>query len=386
MGKNPKAESSALGCILSGTWTLASLPFWLGAIGLLVVSTTTASKLFAIALICLLPVPLNFLHWRSIRRRIISVLLLLAGSISLFLCARQATGHRDDPDAAARVVYENGTSHFSCSPANLVPEIDQCLLGTYLLALIDPNLGWGQAAELRENIRNVYADLEKDAELATLPCVLGSAYREMIGLKPTPGILFIYVPEEPGQDPLEKKPAIVFLHGGLGNFQGCWTLWKRFADATGVAIVAPTFGSGNWSGEDGLEAIEQTREFCVSHPRIDGENLILAGIATGGTGVTLGGRATPEKWRGLLFLSPVIEKNIVESDAFANGWGGRKALIITGERDKHTTSDYVRKAAASMKDIKMELKEHYLPDRDHFLIYSDWPRLQELIGAWIKSL
>ena len=386
MGRKPEAESSALGCILSGTWTLASLPFWLGAIGLLVVSTTTASKLFAVALICLLPIPLNFLHWRSMRRRLITVLLLLAGSISLFLCARQATGYVDDPEAAARVIYHNDNRHFSCSPANLVPEIDQYILGSYLLALIDPNLGWGQAAELRENVRSIYDDLEKDAELATLPCLLGSAYREMIGLKPKPGIQFVYVPERSGWDPLKKKPAIVFLHGGLGNFQGYWVLWKRFADANGVAIVAPTFGGGNWSGDGGLDAIEQAREFCVNHPRIDGDNLVLAGIANGGTGVILGGRATPEKWRGLLFLSPVIKGKIIESDAFANGWGGRKALIITGERDKHTTSDDVRKAAAGMKEIKMELKEHYLPDRDHFLIYSDWPRLQTLIGKWLKSL
>jgi len=386
MGKKPEAESSALGCILSGTWTLASLPLWLGAIGLLVVSTTTASKLFAIALICLLPIPLNFLHWRSMRRRLISVLLLLVGSIFLFLCARQATGYADNPEAGARVIHQNGTRHISFSPANLVPEIDQCILGSYLLALIDPNLGWGQAAELRENVRNIYDELEKDAELATLPCVLGSAYREMIGLKPKPGILFVYVPERSGWDPLEKKPAIVFLHGGLGNFQGYWVLWKQFADANGVAIVAPTFGSGNWSEDGGLEAIEQAREFCVNHPRIDDDNLVLAGIANGGTGVSLGGRATPEKWEGLLFLSPVIERSIVESDAFANGWGGRKALIITGERDRHTTSAYVRKAAAGMKEIDMELKEHYLPDRDHFLIYSDWPRLQTLIGNWLKSL
>ncbi len=386
MGKKPEAESSALGCILSGTWTLVSLPFWLGATGLLVVSTTSASKLFAIALICLLPIPLNFLHWHRTSRKIVTVLLLLTGSIAFFLCARQATDYADDPEAAARVIYENGTRHFSCSPANLVPEIDQYILGSYLLALIDPNLGWSQAAELRENVGNIYADLEKDAELATLPCVLGSSYREMIGLKPRTGILFVYVPKRSGWDPLEKKTALVFLHGGLGNFQGYWALWKRFADTTGVAIVAPTFGSGNWSGDGGLESIEQAREFCVNHPRIDGGKLVLAGIANGGTGVIHGGLAAPEKWRGLLFLSPVIEKSVVESNAFANGWGGRKALIITGERDKHTTADYVRKAVSSMEEIEMKLETHYLPDRDHFLIYSDWPQLQKLIGEWIKSL
>ena len=63
-----------------------------------------------------------------------------------------------------------------------------------------------------------------------------------------------------------------------------------------------------------------------------------------------------------------------------------KALIITGERDKHTTADYVRKAVSSMEAIKMDLETHYLPDKDHFLIYSDWPEVQKLIEEWVEKL
>ena len=386
MGKKPETESSTLGCILSGTWTLASLPFWLGAVGLLVVSTTSASKLFAIALICLLPIPLNFLHWQRTSRKIVSVLLLVIGSVAFFFCARQAADYTDNPEARARVIYENGTNHSRYSVANLVPEVDQYILGSYLFGAIDPNLSWSRAADLRRNVRETYADLQNDADLAPLPCVLGSTYREMIGLKPRTGISFVYVPKRTGWDPLKKQTAIVFLHGALGNFQAYWTRWKSFADKTGVAIVAPAFGTGNWEKDGGLEAIEQARKFCAAHPRIDEEKLVLAGISNGGTGVIQGGLADPGKWRGLLFLSPVLEKSAVESNAFADGWGGRKALIITGEQDKRTTADYVRKAVSGMEAINMELEAHYLPDKDHFLIYSDWPEVQKLIEKWVKKL
>ena len=173
MGKKPETESSSLGCILSGTWTLAALPFWLGAVGLLVVSTTSASKLFAIALICLLPIPLNFLHWQRTSRKIVSVLLLVIGSVAFFFCARQAADYTDNPEARARVIYENGTNHSRYSVANLVPEVDQYILGSYLLGAIDPNLSWNRAADLRRNVRDIYADLQNDADLAPLPCVLG---------------------------------------------------------------------------------------------------------------------------------------------------------------------------------------------------------------------
>ena len=386
MEKDPEAESSSLGCILSGTWTLISLPFWLGAAGLLVVSTTSASRFFAIALICLLPLPLNFLHWHRLSRKITTGLLLVVGLGAFLLCTRQAPDHNDNQESPARVTYENGFGYSRYSVTNLIPEVDQCIFGSYILGAVDPDLSWGQGAEIRTSVREIYADLQNDTDLAPLPCVLGSAYREMIGLKPRTGISFVYVPKRTGWDPLEKKTAIVFLHGGLGNFQAYWARWKSFADKTGVAIVVPTFGAGNWDRDGGLEVIEKARKFCAAHPRIDEGKLVLAGISNGGTGVIRGGMADPGKWRGLLFLSPVLEKSAVESNAFADGWGGRKALIITGASDKRTTADYVRKAVAGMEAINMELETHYLPDKDHFLIYSDWPEVQKLIEEWVKTL
>ena len=52
MSKEPDAEFSKRGCLVSGLWTLLSLPFWLGAVTLLAVCTTTEARLFAAALIC----------------------------------------------------------------------------------------------------------------------------------------------------------------------------------------------------------------------------------------------------------------------------------------------------------------------------------------------
>ena len=387
MEKEPEAESSSLGCILSGTWTLVSLPFWLGAAGLLAVSTTSASRFFAVALICLLPLPLNFLHWHKLSRKITTGLLFLVALGAFFLCARQAPDHNDNPEASARVTYENRSGHSRYSLANLVPEVDQSILGSYILGAIDPNLNWSRSAVVRGSIREIYDDLRSDPDLASLPSTLGSSYRDMLGFKPRAGALFTYIPKEPdsGPDPLQKKPAMVFLHGHLGNLQACWALWKRIADTTGTAIVAPTFGAGSWSQEGGLNAIAKAREFCVNNPQIDPDKLILAGLSGGGKGVLREAGAHPGKWQGLLLLSPVIDQHILESDAFARGWPGRRALIITGERDKRASADQVRRAETSMKKINMEVESHYLPDGDHFLIYTDWSALREIIAQWLTG-
>ena len=66
--------------------------------------------------------------------------------------------------------------------------------------------------------------------------------------------------------------------------------------------------------------------------------------------------------------------------------GGRKALVITGELDKRTTANYVRKAVTAMEEYDMTVTAHYLPGQDHFLVFDDWPRVQQLIAEWIKAL
>ena len=383
MSGKPEAEFSKRGCLISGLWTLLSLPFWLGAVALLAVSTTTESRLFAIALICLLPVPLNFLHWRKTSRRIVTVLLVLTGGTALFLCAQKAPLHTDDPQAPARMIFRDGNSHSRYSPVNLIPEIDQHILRSYLSSLIDPNLSWTRAAELRNDLRGIFAAREKDRDLAPLPTVLGPAYLEAAGFKPGPGPLFVYIP---ATEETSTLPALVFLHDRMGNSQGYWAVWKKIAETHRYAIVAPSFGSGNWARDGGLEAIEQARRFCVDDPRIDGNRLILAGLSHGATGVTRGGRATPDKWQGLLLLSPVIERDIIESEEFRDGWGGRKALVITGEQDKQTPPGHIRRAVSSLDEIKMEVTTHYLPGGHHFLFLSEQEQVSKLIGAWLTSL
>lgn len=374
------SEFSARGCLFSAAWTLLSLPFWIGAFVLAVVGTTMESRLFAAALICLLPIPLNFLHWKRGRRRVLTVLLLLVGMGALIACALRAPGFKDNPEISARLIYQNGTKHSRYSPANLVPELDQQILGSYLFALIDPAFGWGQAAELRDQFRKIYRDAAEDPELAALPSVLGFSYQDTLIGRRQIGNLFVYLPD--GDEP---KPVILFLHGSLGNFKGYWQLWKTFAEENNIAIVAPTFGAGNWYNKGGLDAIANARDYCEGHPRIDAGRIVLAGLSNGGTGVTRAAAATPKAWRGLIFLSPVLESNIIESEEFANGWGGRSALIITGEKDQRTSAKHIRNVEESMDDIGMRIQSHYLPNEDHFLVFSDWPRVRTLMATWLRS-
>ena len=251
------------------------------------------------------------------------------------------------------------------------------------MAATNPDLSWQRASDLRRITNDLYHDLSLDPQLSSLPSLLGSTYREILGLKPSPGSLFTYIPSSSSSGEPGKKIAIVLLHGSLGNFQGSWLLWKKLADSTGVAIVAPTFATGKWSQEGGRAAIARAREFCIQHPDIDEERLVLAGISEAGIGVLHEAAVAPREWEKLLLISPFIEQQTINSQPFIDGWRDRKAMIITGEQDTSASGKSIRAAQATMESFKMRLTTHYLPSDDPFLFLSEWSSLQKLIQPWL---
>lgn len=377
---NEEPPRSAPGCIFSLFWALASLPFWIAALVLIAVAVTVEGRLFAFAVLCLLPVPLNLLHWKSRPRRWVTLLLLVAGLSALIACYIRSPRYEDNPESAARLLYQNDTRHARLSPANLVPEVDQHLLGSYLFSLIDSHLDWNQAAQLREHLKKVYGDLEQDHELAALPSALGFAYEDLLLGRRKVGNLFLYLP--PGDAP---KPVILFLHGSMGNFQGYWQIWKTFADQYDVAIVAPTFGAGNWSQPGGLKAIELARAFCLKNPRLDAGRIILAGVSNGGSGVSRAAAEKPAAWYGLVLLSPVLEKSVLDTPEFKTGWRGRPVLLISGEKDRRIPAAHLRTLEKSITDSAVRVESHYLPGEDHFLAFPAWPAVRKLIVDWMRN-
>jgi predicted esterase len=178
--------------------------------------------------------------------------------------------------------------------------------------------------------------------------------------------------------------VILFLHGSLGNFKGYLWLWKRFADEHGYAVVAPSFGVGNWSLAGGLEAIEGARQHCIDHPRMDGKRIILAGLSNGGMGVSRAASTTPAAYAGLVFISPVIERDAIGTKRFLNGWNGRRVLVLHGSIDRRIPLQYVEKAVALLEEHGVNVESKFYADEDHFLLFSAWNQVSSDIAAWIE--
>ena len=201
------------------------------------------------------------------------------------------------------------------------------MLGAAILTRLDPWMSTRHARRIRGVLGGLYDEMEAVPGTRSLGTVVNLAMAELLGGSfRNSGHYYAYVPEN---RPGERLGMIVFLHGNAGNHKVMAWAWKPFADRYKVAIVCPTFGFGFW-GEGGVEAVERSREHALDTLPIDPGLVWLGGISDGGKGVTRTAAEHPERYRGLIYLSPTMLPDEVGSRPFLDGWKGRPALIFQG--------------------------------------------------------
>ena len=372
-------------------YIVCGLPSLALALILAFAGETGGGRLFGWGVIILFPVPIML--WISLYGRKVNVIrlvgsVLLCLSLLLFgICYSISPAGRPDSDANVAVLHkaphpgEAADSHARFSPANMVPEIDQLKLGTYVFPALDPFIDREQGIRVRRLFIDLYRDMRQSDDFNELGSALGYCYRDLFTGKRTRTHSYEYIPETEGE-----LPVILFLHGSLGNFKGYLWFWKKFADEHGYAIVAPTFGAGNWYLEGGVLAVEHMREYCIAHPRMDGNRVYLAGLSNGGTGVTRAARKNPSAYVGLIYLSAIIEPNIISDRRYMDGWEGRDVLVLHGAADRRIPEDYVHQAVTSMTINKVTVTSKFYPEEDHFLLFSKPDEMRSDIADWIDSI
>ncbi len=361
-------------------WAFFTLPIVLGALVLFVVAITLEGRLFAIATITLILAPSVAAFAPRARRLVGSIVVI--GLLSLVACIVRAPTENDGKADRAQVHFLNGTHHSKFSPATLVPEADQQILGTWLFGTVDPLISAKQAKQLRHDVKDLYGQFLEDEDLRNLPSTLGFAYTDLfLGSHPV-GNLFCYVPEK-RDNVAHPFPVVLFLHGSLGNFQAYWVILKQLADTAGVAIVAPSFGAGNWNLEGGTETVAYAVRFCRDDPRLDADHIHLAALSNGGMGLTRTAAESPDDFTSLILLSAVTELPVIDHESFRNGWRDRPVLLITGDTDKRIPAAHQREAEARMRTAGIHVESHYLRDADHFLFFTHRTELLRIVTDWL---
>jgi predicted esterase len=360
--------------LFSLAWLLVMLAPALLAVLLLFVAATWRGHLFAVAALGIVVTPvvaLRFVVSRTRPWKLASLAALGGTSMSLLSLISAVPTPRSPSDSGAFSVFPGGTSRLALT--TLLPEFDQLVLGSHLVAFTDPYLTFQSVARLRRLFVDVYRPMLEEPQFATLPTQLGEAF----SLSST-GQRFVYVPDHAAG---ERLPCVVFLHGSGGNFQGYLWVWRSLADAGRFVVVAPGFGFGDWHRPGGVEAMEVARREAIATLPVDPSSFVLAGLSNGGRGVM---RAIENDdahvWKAVVLLSAVVDVDPSEAK-----WRDRPVLLVHGLKDDRISEKWFRLAEASFTQIGAKLTSKADPDEDHFLIFSRRDELAEWVLAFLRS-
>jgi poly(3-hydroxybutyrate) depolymerase len=211
---------------------------------------------------------------------------------------------------------------------------------------------------------------------------MGYAYNELLRQPFDDGHYYLYIPKN---RPAGALPVIVFLHGSVGHFKAYTWAWARLAEEQGYVIVAPSFGFGLWGQPGGTDAALAALEDAKTRVEIDESQVYLAGLSNGGLGVSLLAQQAPERFRGLMFFSPVMKTEVVDRESFQQAWNGRPVLIVTGEADERVSVSYVAERASRMEQGGVSVTYVTYPGEDHFLFFSQLDNVLQDVASWLSG-
>jgi len=279
--------------------------------------------------------------------------------------------------------FTRDASYPTLSPTNIIPETEQLNLGFLGMPYADALLTQQQGHRVWSFTLDIYREMEADQDFHELGSVLGWAYADLVGLPFDIGHYYLYLPQRPADGP---RPLLIFLHGAAGNFKAYTWLFSQLADDRNMVLIAPSFGFGNWRQPGGTEAIQRALDDVMQVTEIDPDQVYLMGLSNGGLGVSLAAAEWPERFRGLILLSPVMATEVVEQQTFLDSWRGRPVLVISGEDDRRIPVAYVHARVANLQHGGVEVSKIIYPGEDHFLVFSQPAGVLQDISDWLARV
>lgn len=366
-------------------WAVVTVPL---ATLLLMVAATWDGRMFAVAVICAGIAPLLSALGRALDRRRwrrgAAALGILFVVLSIILMARAPTGQAV---SAAKVqhCYTGGDSHFSrFSLGNILPEVDQLMLGFTLMTVVDPLLTAQQSVSLKAMTRQIYRELEADPDFHALGSTMTEVYDEILERGIHAGNTYLYIP--PGLDRTRPAPVLVFLHGSGGNFKAYSWVLSRLAERQKLVLLAPSFGMGNWTPTGTEQAVHSALQAAAQQVKLDSRAIHLMGLSNGGLGVSQLLGSQNSLFRSFIFLSPVFDRTHMITSASIPQIAGKPIFILTGAIDDRIPLGYVQTCAADLEHVGARVRLESVPDANHFLIFSHQEKMLSELEAWLNSL
>jgi pimeloyl-ACP methyl ester carboxylesterase len=350
------------------SWSILTLllfaSVFVGGLGALLatVAHTTPGRLAGLGSLSLAVVP-----WMLLSRRARGWLAVpLVGGVLAWAAASWHAPAPSEDGAGLTHHLPEGQRFRRHAVANIVPEVDQFELGSWLLPTLDPFIDAEQAARVRGLFREVYAELPGQPGSA-----MPWAYAELFPLASWDvGHRYEVVPTSE-----EALPVVLFLHGWGGNFQAYSVVLGELGRERGFAVVAPSFGMGRWARPEGAEVVRRTLADIEADPRLDASRVVLVGLSNGGPGVTRALETQPRAFAGVLYLSAVVEPERMQRLRLPSAL---PVSLLAGDQDRRIPIELQRRAAEALPQARLT----EVPGQDHFLMFSD----REAVGQALVGL
>ncbi len=320
------------------------------------------------------PKPLGIWGWTSITLSTVIVVLLA-------LVLLKTPSGKAPANSPVQNHFTNSLSFPTYSFSNIVPEIEQVNLGFRLMSSIDSTMTQERANRVSQFTFNIYREMEADKNFQQLGSVMTWAYTDLLSKTLYTGHYYMYIP----RDHSKALPVIVFLHGSLGNFKSYTWVWSKFAEEKGYVIIAPSFGFGKWRLPQSTQVIDEVLTDASKFANIDQSRIYLAGLSNGGLGVCQVVSERPNKFSGLIFISPVTDALLLGSSLPSNK-PKPLVLVITGKDDERISLQSVLHFNSSLRELNFNVTEKLYDKQDHFLFFSQYKDVFNDISHWLLEV
>jgi len=321
-------------------------------------------------------------EWFKTRRRWFYAVLLPLG-VLLYLAAMILAPSGGNSEARVRNCFLRGQGQFPrYSPWNVIPEVDQLKVALTLLPWGPPEVDSAEARRLRSLVLPLYDEMDQDAGFRELGSVLGLAYRDLCHMEFRTGHYYVFLPET---SPGRRLPCLMFLHGMGGNVKACLWVLSRLSRQSQCAVIAPTFGIGNWDKPGGAELVVDVAHEALATLPLDPEKVFLMGYSNGAMGVTRAAVKEPRLFKGLIYLSPVTEDELFSTPAFLKRARDREILFLQGGRDKRIPRRFVEGTVVLLGRLGCDVRLKVYDDEDHYLLFSQQEAVLGEIGKFMTA-
>jgi len=281
------------------------------------------------------------------------------------------------PGARITSVWAGDATYPRWSLANLVPEIDQFKMGTWLVA-VDPHIDLAQSAALRDMFLAVYRDMRTDPDTVEAGSSMHFAYRDLFTGRASSGHLYVVRPAVESSKPASTA---LFLHGTLGSFKGYAHVLRGLADRCGLTIIAPDYGAGFWFREGGPRAVADAVAWADSQPALDAPRTLI-GLSGGGFGVSRAAVDMPHQWDEVVYLSGILESDWMGPVATA---ANRPITVVWGEQDRRLSHGHTLAGIEGLEAAGARVRRLSWPEEDHFLFFSQPEAVLDALAASLST-